>query len=227
MLYEVRRYRMPTFRHLAPLVRFAGDHLVPGLRTAGVQVIGCFTTVIGPQPGLSLILAFPDANAWQDQLVAFEASDTWRAMEPSLFPDGQSLITGYQTILLRPTLFSTDLVQALDAPQPGVFEERIYYPVDSRAYARLATRFATGTVPVFRRLGMDAIGLWEIVAGADIPGLYYLMRHSTLAERMPQWDAYNADPERMAITAAAEADGPLIARTELSILQPTSFSPLR
>jgi hypothetical protein len=227
MLYELRRYLMPTFRHLAPLVRFAGDQLVPGLQAAGVQVVGCFTTEIGPQPRFSLLLAFPDANAWHDQLATFAASDAWRTMEPGLFPAGQPLISGYQAILLRSTPFSTDIAQALGAGQPGVFEERIYHSSHSHAHQRLHTRFATGTVGVFRRLGMNAIGLWDVVAGMDQPAIYYLLRYDTLADRTAQWNAYYGDEERKVITATAEAEGPLIDRTETSILLPTPFSPLR
>src|SRR5687768_6255455 len=103
MLYQLRRYRVPTARHLGPLVKFAGDHLVPGLQAAGVEVIGCFTALTGPQPRFTTILAFTDANAWRQQLDAFEGSDAWREMEPHLFPEGRAIVTGYQTILLRPT----------------------------------------------------------------------------------------------------------------------------
>lgn len=227
MLFELRRYHQPSVRHSAALVRFLGDQLVPALQAAGVQVVGCFNTVIGPQPGVSLLLAFPDANAWQEQLAAFEGSEEWRAMEPGLYPDGQPLVTGYQSILLRSTSFSTDLAQSLGASESGVFEERIYYAAHDRAHTRNLTRMSTGTQHVLRRHGMHLVGFWEIVAGAQRPALYYLIRYNSLAERMPQWAAFTADPERAAISAAAEVDGPLLSRTEATILQPAAFSPLR
>jgi len=39
--------------------------------------------------------------------------------------------------------------------------------------------------------------------------------------------AFTADPERAAIAAVAEADGPIITWTETNFLLPTAFSPLR
>jgi hypothetical protein len=227
MLYQLRHHRVPTARHLGPLVRFAGEHLIPGLQAAGVQVLGCFTALSGPQPRFTTLLAFEDANAWQEQLDAFEASDAWREMEPALFPDGQALVTGYQTVLLRPTAFSMDVRDSLGATESGVFEERIYYAAHSRAHARNLKRTGEGTMHVLRRHGMHLVAYWEVVAGADQDAMYYLIRYNSLAERMPQWDEFVADPERAAISAAAEADGPLLTSVEANFLQPTAFSPLQ
>lgn len=227
MLYQLRHHRVPTVSGLGPLVEFAGNHLIPGLHAAGIQVIGCFTTSFGPQPRFTTLLAFPDANAWQERLDAFEASDAWRQMEPSLFPDGQALVTGYQTILLRPTSFSMDVMDSMGATEPGVFEERIYYAVDSRAHARNLKRTGEGTMHVLRRAGAHLVAYWDVMAGAEQQAMYYLIRYNSVAERMEQWEAFQADPERAAISARMDAIGPMIARVETNFLQPTAFSPLR
>jgi hypothetical protein len=227
MLYQLRHYRVPSAHDLPALIQFAGEHLVPGLQAAGVQVIGCFTTSIGPQPRFSTLLAFPDPNAWQDQLDAFEASEAWRVMEPGLYPEGRALVTGYQTILLRQTSFSAEVTASLGASEPGVFEERIYYGMDPRAHARNLKRTGQGTSHVQRRAGMHLVAYWEIVAGAEQPAMYYLIRYASVADRMSQWAAFNADQERVRIISAATAGGPIIRHTESSFLLPTTYSPLR
>lgn len=227
MLYQLRHYRVPSAHDLPELVQFAGDHLVPGLQAAGVQVIGCFTTSIGPQPRFSTLLGFPDPNAWLQQLDAFEASDAWRAMEPGLYPEGRALVTGYQTILLRQTSFSAEVTASLGAAEPGVFEERVYYGMDPRAHARNLKRTGEWTSHVQRRAGMHLVAYWEVVAGAEQPAMYYLIRYASVAERMSQWAAFNADQERVRIITAATADGPIIRHTESSFLLPTAYSPLR
>jgi len=227
MLYQLRHYRVPSAHDLPALVQVAGEQLVPGLQAAGVQVVGCFTTSIGPQPRFSTLLAFPDPNAWHQQLDAFEASDAWRAMEPGLYPEGRALVTGYHTILLRPTSFSAEVTESLGAPEPGLFEERIYYGMDPRAHARNLKRTGEGTSHVQRRAGMHLFGYWEVVAGAEQPAMYYLIRYGSIAERMSQWDAFVADPERVRIITAATSDGPIISHTESSFLLPTAYSPLR
>jgi hypothetical protein len=169
MLYQLRHYRAPSAHDLPALVQFAGEHLVPGLQAAGVRVIGCFTTSIGSQPRFSMLLGFPDPNAWLQQLDAFEASDAWQAMEPGLYPEDRALVTGYQTILLRQTSFSAEVTASLGAAEPGVFEERVYYGMDPRAHARNLQRTGEGTSHVQRRAGMHLVAYWEIVAGAEQP----------------------------------------------------------
>ena len=227
MLHQLRHYCVPSIHDLAALVTFAGEHLVPGLRAAGIEVLGCFTTAFGTQPRFSTLLAFPDANTWLDQQDAFEASAAWREMEPGLYPGDRALVTGYQTILLRPTAFSMDVRDSLGAGEPGVYEERTYHAVDPRAHARNLKRTGDGTMHLLRRAGMHLVAYWDIVAGADQPAFYYLVRYASVAERMDQWAAFQADPERAAIIGRVLEDGPIIERTESNFLLPTVFSPLR
>lgn len=227
MLYQLRHYRLPSVHDLSALVAFAGDQLVPGLQAAGVQVIGCFTTAFGLQPRFTTLLAFANANAWQEQQDTFEASDAWRAMEPGLYPGGRALVTGYQTILLRPTPFSMDVMDAVGAAEPGIFEERIYHAMHPRAHARNLKRTAEGTMHRLQHAGMHLVAYWDVVAGAEQNAFYYLVRYRSMEERMRLWETFSADPERAAIIAAATADGPLMSHTESNFLQPTAFSPLQ
>jgi hypothetical protein len=74
---------------------------------------------------------------------------------------------------------------------------------------------------------MHLVAYWEIVAGAEQPAMYYLIRYASVAERMSQWAAFNADPERVRIITAATVEGPIISRTESNFLVPTAYSPLR
>ena len=50
---------------------------------------------------------------------------------------------------------------------------------------------------------------------------------ASVAERMQVWERFQADPERAAINARTDVDGPMLARVETTFLQPTAFSPLR
>jgi hypothetical protein len=227
MLYQLRHHRVPTTRHLGPLVQFVGELLVPRLQAAGIEVIGCFTALTGPHPRFSTLLAFPDANAWRDQLDAFEASNAWREIEPGLYPDGKPLVSSCQTILLRPTDFSMDVRDSLGAPEPGIFEERIYYAMDARAHARNLKRTGDGTMHLLRSHGIHLVAYWDVLTGADQYAMYYLVRYSSLDERMAQWAAFVADSERVAFSATAEAAGPLMSGAEANFLQPTAYSPLR
>ena len=48
-----------------------------------------------------------------------------------------------------------------------------------------------------------------------------------MAEREKKWAAFQVDPEWIKRRAETEADGPIVARVENHILQPTKFSSVK
>ncbi len=226
MLYELRHYMTADTTSLGAVTTWAGQHLVPGWKAAGVRVVGCFTTLFGPTPRFSTLLAFDDANDRQTQLDAFYASPAWLEMEAGLYPDGRALVTGYDTLLLRPTAYSPDPFAFLDPASPGIFEERIYRGKDVRAMAKVHRRFNDHTVGLFAQYGIVPVGFWSVEVGADQPSLYYLVRYNSLAEREAPWAAFRADPTWQQVYAESEKDGPILLRVTANILAPTAYSPL-
>lgn len=226
MLYELRHYYTVSTSDLGAVVRFSGEHLVPAWQAAGITVTGCFTVALGASPRFTTLLAFADANDRQTKLDAFYGSDAWQAMEPGLFPDGRPLVRNFDSALLRPSPYSMDVSSFLNAPAPGVFEERIYHGTSTRNHAKINRRFADHTVRLFARHGITPVGFWNVEVGADQPALYYLVRYDALDGHDALWEQFRADPEWQAVAAESEKDGPIVRAIEATILTPTAYSPL-
>ncbi len=227
MLYQLRHYYTVSTSDLGAVTTFTGDQLLPGLAAHGVQTTACFTTVYGPSPRLSVLLGFADEGQRQAQQDAFYASDAWREMEPGLFPGGRPLVAGFDTSLLRPTPYSMDVQEFLNADSPGMFEERIYHGTSTRNHAKINARFAEHTTRIFPKHGIKVVGYWNVEVGTSQPALYYLVRYDALGDRDALWGNFRNDPEWQAVVAQTEAEGPIVRSIEAHILAPTSFSPLR
>lgn len=227
MLYQLRHYYSVSTSDLSAVVTFTGEQLLPAMERTGVQVVGSFTTLYGPTPRLTVLLAFADDAARQTQQETFYASDAWREMEPALFPGGRPLVAGFDTLLLRPMLYSMDPTDFLNAASPGVFEERIYHGTSTRNHAKINARFANHTIEIFGRHGITCVGFWNVEVGAQQPALYYLVRYDKLGDRDAQWGNFRADPEWQQVVAQTEAEGPIVRNIEAHILAPTPYSPLR
>ena len=226
MLYELRHYYTVSTSDLGAVVRFGGEQLIPGWQAAGITVTGCFTTVLGPSPRFTTLLAFEDANDRQTKLDAFSASKEWQTIEPAFFPNGRALISGCDSALLRPTPYSPDVTTFLNSASSGVFEERIYHGTSQRNHAKINQRFANHTTRIFAQYGLIPVGFWDVEVGMGQPALYYLVRYDSLDGRDALWGSFRDDAEWQRVVAESEKDGPIVRTIEANILAPTSYSPL-
>ncbi len=105
-------------------------------------------------------------------------------------------------------------------------ELRIYHCLPGRLPA-LNRRFESVTLKLWERRGIRQVGFWTVAVGPSNQALYYLLEWESLAEREKRWDAFAADPEWLGKRAESEKDGPIVARIENLILQPTGYSAIR
>lgn len=107
-----------------------------------------------------------------------------------------------------------------------IYELRIYDCLPGRLPA-LLQRFETVTLGLWNKHGIRQAGFWTVLVGPSNQRLYYLLAWESLAEREQKWTAFMSDPDWLAKRAESEKDGPILARVENMILQPTAFSAVR
>lgn len=87
-------------------------------------------------------------------------------------------------------------------------------------------RFEDVTTRVWQSHGIEPIGFWNAAIGASNE-LHYLLRWSDMGDRERRWAAFLGDPEWINGFTKSEANGPLVARIENQLWNPTSFSSLK
>jgi hypothetical protein len=107
-----------------------------------------------------------------------------------------------------------------------IVELRVYHCAPTRLPA-LLERFRSKTLTFFERYGIRQIGFWTTVVGTDNHALTYLLQWDSMAERETCWNAFQADPEWIAVRTESEREKPIVVRIENSFLAPTDFSALR
>jgi hypothetical protein len=118
----------------------------------------------------------------------------------------------------------------LDAQTPGgdgeaVFELRIYHTNEGKLEA-LLKRFREQETKIFERLGMHGVGYWtpddEPLKGRT---LVYMLKHKSRAAATESWAKFGKDPEWVKLKAESEADGPLVAKHDITFMTLADFSP--
>lgn len=107
-----------------------------------------------------------------------------------------------------------------------IVELRVYHCVPTRLPA-LQERFAKHTLKFFAKHGIRPVGFWTTLIGPSNHALTYLLEWNDMAERETRWNAFQADPEWIAVRAASEADKPIVERIESQLLAPAPFFPAR
>ena len=116
---------------------------------------------------------------------------------------------------------------ALDAHSDDepVFELRVYHAYEGKLDGLLA-RFRDHTVTIFNRHHMQSIAYWtptdEPLAGKT---LFYILKHPSREAATANWAAFRDDPEWKQVSAASEANGKLVEKSESTFLKLTDFSP--
>ena len=107
-----------------------------------------------------------------------------------------------------------------------IYELRIYHAVPGRLPA-LISRFRDQTLRSWDKHGIRQAGFWTTAIGESEGELTYMLAWKNLAEREERWGAFLADPERIAIFAESEKDGPLVQNISSQLLEPTEFSSVK
>lgn len=96
-----------------------------------------------------------------------------------------------------------------------IYDMRIYtaHPGKERA---MIDRFCNVVVPIFRRLGVELVSVYE--TQDDAPKLVYVTRFKDSATRAAAWDAFKLDAEWADAKAASEHNGPLLKHQEISVM---------
>ena len=113
------------------------------------------------------------------------------------------------------------------SPEPkigtNVQEMRVYNAMPGKLPA-LNDRFANHTMGLFEKHGIENVGYWTEDVGTS-NRLVYMLGYAGLGDREKSWAAFGADPDWQKARAESEKNGPLVRRSQSSILRPTAYSP--
>jgi len=216
MIYEWRTYeampgKLPALHtHLEVAAGLFKKH--------GLGVLGFWIEEIGTSGQVTYMWRYTTLEDRQQKVAAFGADPAWKQQVAEETAKEGVIVARIHNTMLQLTPYS---------PEPQlrtkVQEWRIYEAMPGRL-PDLHTRFATHTLRLFEKHGMENIGYWTEVFGTS-NRLVYMLGYPGLGEREKSWAAFQRDPDWQQARTESEKKGPLVAKAYNQILRPTAYSP--
>lgn len=110
------------------------------------------------------------------------------------------------------------------AKSERVYELRSYESATEKVFQNKVKMFNDGgEVPLFKRLGFNAVFYSEVVAGCKMPNLMYMTTFENMKSHDEHWKAFVDDPEWKKLSAMPEYQKN-VQHIDITLLHPTPYS---
>lgn len=232
-IVELRYFRLRNTldNQRGRLSEHLGKSVIPALQRAGAGPVGLFSSTIAPDsPFLLLVVQHASLAAFEQCWQKLAADAGLRQATEALY---KQVALPYQRMDVH-LLRGFRKFPAIETPPseagraPRIFELRTYESNTPESLAKKIGMFEDGEIDLFRRFGLLPVFFGEMIAGAKMPNLTYLVAFDNLAAREANWRAFATSPEwkKMAATPGL-SDGEVVSNITSVILSPAAGSMIR
>ncbi|MCX7604839.1 MAG: NIPSNAP family protein [Bryobacteraceae bacterium] len=232
-IVELRYFRLRNTldNQRGRLSEHLGKSVIPALQRSGAGPVGLFSSAIAPDsPFLLLVVQHASLAAFEQCWQKLAADAVLRQATEALY---KQVALPYQRMDVH-LLRGFRKFPAIETPPseagraPRIFELRTYESNTPESLAKKIVMFEDGEIDLFRRFGLLPVFFGEMIAGAKMPNLTYLVAFDNLAAREANWRAFATSPEwkKMAATPGL-SDGEVVSNITSMILSPAAGSMIR
>lgn len=201
--YELTVYHFTKPEQEKAIDQYLDEALLPALHRLGISAVGVFKPLsndtaadktiycLVPVKSLAQAIALP-GKLEKDKIYTKDRTSFWDA------PWDKPAFTRKEVSHLKAFALAPHMQKpALTSPKADhIYEFRSYESASEKLYRNKVHMFNEGgEIPLFKRLGFNAIFYAEVVAGSRMPNLVYMTSFENREERDLHWKTFSADPE--------------------------------
>lgn len=232
--YSIRIYQLKNAAQESRLDTYLQTALLPALHRLGITGTGVFRPIGDDTAAVKKIYL----------LIPFKSLEQYTGLQASLDKDAQYSTAGkdyieatydnapylrMETILLQafPDMPRHAAPQTLQGPKGDrIYELRSYEGPTERYFANKVRMFnAGGEIPLFARLGFNAVFYAAVLAGSHMPNLMYMTSFDNMAAREEHWKQFNNDPFWKQLVAQPQYQHN-VSHVDIVFLHPADYSEL-
>jgi hypothetical protein len=228
--YELRTYHLKAGPMASRFGNFYRDAAIPAMNRAGLNPIGVFNVVFGPEsPTMRVLIPHKSLESFVTANERIHADEEYQkagaefinapATNPSYVRVESSLLVSFEGF---PKL---EVPASTVAKKPRIFELRTYESHSHKAGKKKIEMFNTGEIAIFKRTGLTPVFFGETIVGSNMPNLTYMLTFDDLADREKKWAAFGPDPEWQKLRSQPGfSDAEIVSNISNVILRPAAYS---
>lgn len=206
LFYQLRRYTLSNGPQKKLCDDYFRDALVPALNRLGISPVGVFNVAIGPDTP-TMFLLMPSTSL--ASLVSVEdhlAADSEYMKIGAPFLNAPAAAPAYLRIEIA-LLQAFEKIPGLTLPPatagngPRVFELRTYESPSDQDHKRKVEMMQSGEEAIFAKAGFTQVFYGDMLIGARMPNLTYMLSYESTSERDKKWAAFANNPDWKALSA--------------------------
>ena len=227
--YELRQYHLLSRGAIKRLDDFLRDAALPALNRSGIEPVGVFTVMYGPnRPTIYVLLP-------HKSLESFATADTRLAADARYQRAGASFLDAPMSDPAYVRIESSLMVAFEQMPRlvlpastaekkPRIFELRTYESHSKKKAKKKIEMFNEGgEIAIFLKTGLRPVFFGETLIGPNLPNLTYMVPFDDMAQRDETWQKFSSSPEWKELRAnPVYAD--TVSNINVSFLRPASYS---
>jgi hypothetical protein len=232
--YSIRIYQLKNTEQEAHLDTYLQTALLPALHRIGIAQIGVFKAIGNDTAAVRKVYV----------LIPFKTFEQYLNLPATLEKDagyntaGKDYIEAtydnppyirMESILLQafPDMPRHAVPQAFNGPKAErVYELRSYEGPTEKYFANKIQMFnAGGEIPLFARLGFNAVFYASVLAGSHMPNLMYMTSFDNMAAREQHWKDFSNDPVWKQLVAEPQYQHN-VSHVDIVFLHPADYSEL-
>lgn len=229
--YEMRIYEYHSADQQKLIDGFISTALIPYLHSKKIGKIGAFTAMANDTAKTKKIVV----------LIPYTSLSDIPAINKSMFADEKVLKNGdaylnatsenpaydrMMSIIMEGFRFSPTLTppSLSNSIAEKVYELRSYESASEKKYWKKVEMFNEGgEIPLFARLGFNAVFYAEVISGPSMPNLMYMTSFENMASRDEHWKSFSNDPEWKKLSSMKEYEK-TVSKNTITFLKATAYS---
>ena len=230
-LYRITVYHYTSVSQGEALDLFLGTAYLPALHRHGVKQVGVFKDLANDTSAVKNLYVLAPFKSLDDMLSVDKALED----DKDLLHTGKDYINAdpatppyarQENILLRAFRFAPQLTSTgVKGPRDQrVYEMRSYESATEKKYLNKVHMFNEGgEIPLFKRLGFNAVFYADVISGAHMPNLMYMTTFENMADREAHWKTFVDDAEWKSLSSRPEYQKN-VSHADIIFLRPTPYS---
>jgi hypothetical protein len=232
--YSLRVYSLKTKEQETRIDTYLQTALLPALHKMGITEVGVFKAIDNDTAAIRRVYV----------LIPFKNLEQWLGLAETLARDAQYASVGkdyleatydnppysrMESILLQafPDMPHHAVPLALQGPHAErIYELRSYEGPTEKYFANKVQMFNEGgEIPLFQRLGFNAVFYASVLSGAHMPNLMYMTSFDNMVSREQHWKDFGADPFWKQLVASPQYQHN-VSHVDIIFLHPAAYSDL-